>query len=46
MKKTYMHPEMKVVKIQNKSALLLTSGQGVKTNDYLGDEYEAEDVSY
>ena len=45
MKKTYMHPDIKVVKIRNRG-MLLTSGPGVKTNDYLGDEYDADDESY
>ena len=45
MKKVYMQPEMKVVKIRNR-ALLLNSTPGVKTNDILGDEYSSTDVSY
>ena len=45
MKKTYMHPEMKVIKIRNR-ALLLNSDPGVKNNSILGDEFDEDDVSY
>ena len=46
MKKTYMHPEMKVIKIRNRALLLSSDPKGVKTNDYLGDEFLDSDVSY
>ena len=46
MKKTYMHPEIKVVKIRNRGMLLTSGPKGVKTNDYLGDDYDEYDESY
>ena len=46
MKKTYMHPEMKVVKIQKRLLLLSSDSRGVKNGDSVGDEYSSTDVSY
>ena len=46
MKKTYMHPEMKVVKIRKKVLLLNSGSRGVKNGDSTGDEYSSNDVSY
>ena len=47
MKKTYMHPEIKVVKIRNRR-MLLTSGpqRGVYSGADLGDEFYEDDESY
>ena len=46
MKKTYMHPEMKVVKIQKRVLLLNSNSRGVKSGDSTGNEYSSSDVSY
>lgn len=46
MKKTYMHPEMKDVKIQQRALLLSSGSGGVKNGDATGDEYSSTDVSY
>ena len=46
MKKTYIHPEMKVVKIRKSVLLLNSDSHGVTNGDSTGDEYSSTDVSY